>query len=319
MFSACLAFLILGLLIAGSHAPAQSKKGAKTPPAPPGYKCEKIQGFTLFVNKEVYENNDDKRWRRKPLDVLDLELGTIQRRLPDHALKVLRKILIWIEWEDKDDPDIGKAVAKYYGVFGNLAQWSLNKKKHPLKANNIEVISMKSLTREHQPGVKLERCVLLHELAHAVHHQLFGMNNPIIKAAYKQAKERKLYAQAKDVYGRTIRPTYASTNEREYFAEITCAYLDKLHYFPFNAEELEQHDKVGYKVMEKTWGTRKKLDALLATRAEKDAAGKLTSAQKLFAAGKKDEAIEAAENLINDLPDTKAAENAKKLLETWKN
>ena len=56
---------------------------------------------------------------------------------------------------------------------------------------------MRSLTREHQPGVKVDRCVLLHEMVHAVHFQVFGSQNQIIRATYRQAMERHLYDEAR--------------------------------------------------------------------------------------------------------------------------
>lgn len=318
--AALLAFLALFGLAA--PAPAQSKKEAaksKAKPAQPAYKKATIHGFTLMINPEVYKHNDDPRWRRKPIEVLELELGTIVRRLPERYVKALRRIVLWVEWEDTDDPDLKEGVvAKYYGVMGNLALWSLGKNKHPGKANSVEVINMKSLTREHQPGVKLERCVLLHELAHAVHFQLLGANNGVIKATYQQAMKRGLYDEAKDVYGRTRKPPYAARNEKEYFAELSCAYLDKLHYFPFTADELKEHDPQGYKLMEKIWGTRKQLDAAIKAQAEKAAAAAVAAAERLYRGGKKQAAIEAAEKVVKDHAETKAAAGAKKLLAAWR-
>jgi tetratricopeptide (TPR) repeat protein len=311
-------FVLLGL--GASLAPAQSSSAkGKITKGPPGYKKHIIHGFTLFINDEVYKNNDDPQWQRKPLEVLELELGTIVSKLPPKAVNVLRRLHVWIEWEDTSDPDLEQNVlAKYYGVYGDLVQWSLGRNKHPGKANNIEVINMKALTREHQPGVKLERCVLLHEMAHAVHHQLVGMNNPAVINAFRVAQQRGLYAEAKDVYGRTIRPTYAATNHREYFAELTCLYLDKLHYYPFDREEFKKYDPLGYKLMEQVYGSRKTIDAALRAKQEKEAAPRWSRAQTLYQVGKKQEAIDILEKLVEQYPDTKTAESARKLLPRWR-
>jgi hypothetical protein len=320
--------LLLGLIVLGAGltlgtpAKAQSKNtiGKPTASGIRGYKKQMIQGFTLLINNDVYKHNKDERWKRKPIDVLDLELGTIVAKLPEKYVKALQRILIWIEWEDTSDPDLErKVVAKYYGVYGNVALWSMGKNKHPKKANNIEVINMKSLTREHQPGVKLERCVLLHELSHAVQHQTpsIGMNNPQIKAAYRQAMSRGLYDEAKDIYGRIRKPTYASKNEREYFAELSCAYLDKLHYYPFNAEDLKKHDPIGYKLMERIWGSRKKIDTALKAKLEKEASKLLASAQTMYVTGKKKQGLDTLDKVMELYPDTKAGASAEKLREKW--
>lgn len=313
---------MLGVLLAGSSVTAQAKKDKDKPKAAagiPGYKKQTIQGFTLLIHDEVYKQNDDAKWKRKPLDVLDLELGTVVRRLPEKGVKVLQRLTIWIEWHDDADPDLEKGVvAKYYGVSGNLGLWSLGKNKHPLKANNVEVINMESLTREHQPGVSSERCVLLHEMAHAVHHQLLGFNHDGVKAAYKQAMARKLYEEATDVNGRTLKPPYAAKNENEYFAELTCAYIDKLHYFPFTPEDLQKHDPAGYKLMEKVWGTRKQIETALTAKTEKEAARLVEQARGYYTVDKIDAGVAILERVIHDFPDTKAAATAKGWVEKWK-
>ncbi|MFO0880304.1 MAG: hypothetical protein U0840_23415 [Gemmataceae bacterium] len=316
------ALLALTLLPRTHEAQAPGKDKEKAKPKAvgiPGYKKQVIQGFTLLIHESVYENNDDPRWKRKPLDVLDLELGTIVRVLPEKPVKALQRLLVWIEWEDTSDPDLAQGVvAKYYGVVGNLGMWSLAQNKHALKANNVEVINMKSLTREHQPGTKFERCVLLHEMAHAVHHQVLDIRNQVVRRTYRQAMERGLYDEAKDVYGRTLRPPYAAKNEHEYFAEMTCAYLDKLHYFPFNADDLKSHDPAAYRLMEQTWGTRKQIETALKARSEKEASRKLEQARVQYTLDRLEQGMATLTLLINDFPDTKAAGTAKGWLERWK-
>ncbi len=219
----------------------------------PGYRARTIQGFHVFIASSVFAHNDDPEYDPKPLDVLEGELTTVSTVLPKRAVKVLRTVLIWVEWHDDRDPAIGKAVAKYIGAGGNLVLWGLTNNKHPLKGNSIDIIDMMALTKEHQAGVKVERCVLMHELAHAVHSQLFGSNNLHIKLAYRQAMEHHLYDTSRNIDGRPVKP-YAGTNAHEYFAELTCAYFDRLNYFPFTREELRKYDPTGYRMMELVWG-----------------------------------------------------------------
>src|SRR5262245_55982273 len=238
----CAGLLFPNLALFGqTKSDASKQPGAKSDPDKkkilsgpiPGYKHRSIEGFDVLLHSKVLEHSDDAQFKRKPLDVLELELNTITHVMQPWQVKVLRGIVSWVEWDDEDDPDHGFAVAKYYGVWGDRALWSLRNDKHPLKANNVEIISLKSLTREHQPGVKQERCVILHELSHAVHLHLMTRFDADIKAAYRQALERGLYDQALNVYGKKVRP-YARTNDKEYFAELSCAYLNKLDYFPFD-------------------------------------------------------------------------------------
>lgn len=159
--------------------------------------------------------------------------------------------------------------------------------------------------------------MLLHELAHAVHVQLFGAHNAAIRAAYLQARERKLYDESTTVYGRKIVP-YARTNELEYFAELSRAYLHKLNYYPFTRDDLKKHDPLGYKMMELTWGKAKQIDAALRLEGEKTASRMLTSARRLQADGKRSAAQATLEKLIEFYPHTPSTPAAKQLLEKMK-
>jgi hypothetical protein len=298
----------------GKNAP--DKKKILSGPIP-GYKHQQLEGFDVLLHSKVLDHANDSEYKRKPLDVLELELNTITRVMQPWQVKVLRGIVIWVEWDDEDDPDHGIAVAKYYGVWGDRGLWSLRNDKHPGKANNVEIISLKSMTREHQPNVKLERCILLHELSHAVHLHLMRKYDADIKAAYRQAMDRKLYDEAENVNGRKIKP-YARTNDKEYFAELSCAYLNNLHYFPFNRDDLKKHDPTGYKMMETTWGTRKQLDAAVKAESEKAASKRLEKAKRSQTDKKTEEAVIALEKLLEFYPNSKAAGEAKPLLEKLK-
>ena len=231
-------------------AAAPGQPPAKTPAKPkkitedvPGYTRTTIEGFTLLVSRGVAAA-DTAKLQRKPTEVLDLELKMIVRLLTPKAVALLRQLTLWVEWDEKTlltNGRVGTAVAVYYGghQLSMLAQGL-----HPGKAKTVSVMSMKSLAEEHQPGRDSGRCVLLHEMAHAVHDQLIGFDNADIKAAFRQAQERKLYDGA----------VYASTNDAEYFAELTCAYFDQLAYHPRTREELRKHDPTGFKLMETVWG-----------------------------------------------------------------
>src|SRR5262245_34438974 len=316
-----LALLVAGCAIITGPAVAQTakskpvdKKKLLANPVP-GYTLKKIEGFDVLVHEKVLTHNDDADYKRKPLDVLELELGTVVRVLPKKVEQALTGVLIWAEWDDEADPDYGRAVAKYYGVSGGLSFWSLSTNKHPGKANSVEIVSVKSLTEEHQPTVKAERCVILHEFAHAVHYQVIGTRNDGVRAAYTAAMDRKLYDESMDVAGKVVRKPYASTNDHEYFAELTCCFMDKLHYFPFTREDLKAHDPNGYKLMEAVWGKADKLDAQIKAENAKAADARVQKAKNLLAEKKKDEAKRLLERVVDLFPKTPGAGEAKKMLE----
>jgi hypothetical protein len=226
-------------LLAAVAGAAENDKAAKgtrkgkadaqaVPQTIPGYTIQNIQGFNVIINNNVL-SQDTSKFQRKPLEVLDLELGTIVNLMPADATATLRRLLIWVEWNEQTEMSNGRngtAEAVYYG--GHQLQL-LKDGKHPLKAKSVTVLSMLALTREHQPDRESGRCVLLHEMAHAVHNELMGRNSEPVKAAYYQAMQRNLYEKH----------LYAATNEQEFFAETTCAYFDQLHYYPKTRADLE--------------------------------------------------------------------------------
>jgi hypothetical protein len=140
-------------------------------------------------------------------------------------------------------------LAKYYG--GNV--WRLDGSAHPLKSNAVEVVSLKTLAAQKEAAREKSSLILLHELVHAVHHLGLGFDNATVRFAYQQAMDRRLYDKVKDLYGREAR-AYAATSAAEYFAELSCAYLDRCSYYPFTRDELRDHDPTGYQLMESVWG-----------------------------------------------------------------
>jgi hypothetical protein len=225
------------------------KAPAKAIPEIPGYYRQQIEGFNTILHGNVPKHNGDSQWKRKPSEVLELELHRITRMLPQRIVKSLHKLLVWVEWEDTRDPDHNSAVAKYHGMAGKRVLWALDSNKHPLKARNIEIINMKALTAEHQLAHESGRCVLFHEFAHAVHFEVVAADNPYVDIAFATSKSRGLCADR-----------YAGTSAPEYFAELSCAYFDTLNYEPRNRRELQEYDPVGYRMMEQTWGSAKALD-----------------------------------------------------------
>ncbi len=227
------------------------EKPVKLPPSPldkvEGYKRHLIEGFTVMMSTEAGEG-EIKDAELKPMDVLALEFQIMKKVMPSKQIELLQKITIWAEWDDFQSVGNGRdgrALATYYGG----SQLSLlNEKKNPFKSKCVTIHSLKILTEQHQPKVETQSLVVLHEFAHAVHDQLLGFDHDGVKAAYRQAMERKLYDKAQ----------YVSTNEAEFFAELTCAYYDQLQHYPKTREELKKHDPATYKLLESVWGSAKK-------------------------------------------------------------
>lgn len=211
-----------------------------------GYETRKLNGFTMLLSTQAIREGEKQRG--KPFQALVSEFDGLVQVLPASTLKPLQQVLIWIEW-DNIDPSNPRVLAKYYG--GRI--WRLDGSAHPLKSNAIEVLSLKRLAHQKSLSVERPELVLLHELAHAVHHVVLDFENPHVIFAYNQAMDRRLYDRVQTEHG-GVAKAYAATNEAEYFAELTCAYLDRCHYYPFTREDLRDHDPTGYRLMEAVWG-----------------------------------------------------------------
>jgi hypothetical protein len=134
--------------------------------------------------------------------------------------------------------------------------WLRGKKANPDKARCVEIANPKNFLawcRRDQPWM------VLHELAHAYHHQFLedGYQNKEIAAALIRAKEAKLYGQVMHINGRKVKH-YASTNPMEYFAEASEAYFGTNDFYPFVRAELKDYDAAGYELVERMWRVKGK-------------------------------------------------------------
>ena len=282
-----------------------TKKTVEREPVP-GYKYREILGFRLLVNNKVLEEDTNSTDHRKPLAALELEFSMLIEDLPPRAINILRTIPIWVEWDRQEhilDRQSGIAVACYHPGDKGKQRFRYDSLEEAVKSNCVEILSMKSLTAEHQG--EEHRCVLLHEFTHAVHHHLFDYDNPVIKLAYAHAMAQGLYADR-----------YAATNHKEYFAETSCAYFDHLGYPPQTRDDLKTYDPMAYHMMELTWGTPQQIALEQKPEREKNAAARLASARRLLRDKKRqDEAKESLQAVVDQFPKTRAAVEATKLLD----
>lgn len=220
----------------------------------PGYYARKIHGFNVLISRMAYDQSDEMD--RRPIGYLETEFARIAELLPPDQLKVMARRPIWVEW----DHTVPRNVRTYGIYYGSLGESLAERGVDPRKAKCVCLLSLKTAYKLRTEG-KSVRLVILHELAHAVHDQhLGGSDNTVITNAYEQAKARGLYSEVRHI-DQTVGVGYAARNEAEYFAELTCAYLDRLDYTPVNRAELKEHDSVGYELMAGTYGTPAQIEA----------------------------------------------------------
>jgi len=199
-----------------------------------------IEGWTVSVDPKLLEGEHAEAGG-KALKMLANHLQRIVILMPEKQLENMRKVGIWVEYKHElkgkaYHPDVGWLTARGYDA-------RLAKKVHVARAA--------SLVDRHQ--MIKQPAVILHELAHAYHHQILGFDESRIKAAYDKAMKAGLYDNVLLYTGKKVR-AYAATNHKEYFAEGTEAYFYHNDFYPFVRAELKQHDPVLHDLLEDIWG-----------------------------------------------------------------
>lgn len=192
----------------------------------------------VYVNHRLLE--EERELGCDALKLVRIKLYDINRVVPKLSLEKLHEVAIWMEIESE------KVTCACYHPS---EQWLSENGFNPAKAKAVEIGNSANFLRWslHQPFM------MLHELAHAYHHQVLGYDNPDIKAAYERAVESGIYESVLRYNGGQAR-AYALNNDQEYFAEQTEAYFGTNDFYPFVRAELMRHDSLMYKTLKKLWG-----------------------------------------------------------------
>jgi hypothetical protein len=165
--------------------------------------------------------------------------------LPAEAREALQKVPVWIE---TDDPH-GRHPCMCYHPS---REWLTENGYNPEKAGSVEIANAATFLK----WIKDQPFMVLHEFAHAYHHQVLGYDNPEVRQAYQQARAGGQYGSVLRFSGQMER-AYALNNDQEYFAELTECYFGTNDFYPFVRAELQQHDPEGLAMVRKLWGDEK--------------------------------------------------------------
>lgn len=199
-----------------------------------------IVGFQVFIRKDAYRYRQTK----EAINLLTHDLIEIKHLVTPHQFFFFQKVKIWVEWE-----------ANYSNAIHYIPSvaWLKRKGYFREKSKSIEIVNIKNYLK----FSCLQPYMVLHELAHAYHHQVLGYDQCDIMEAYYTAMQKQLYDSV-----RYIKPlkkqnkvrAYASLDAKEYFAELTESYYGLNDYFPFDKDDLQLFDPVGFELMKKIWG-----------------------------------------------------------------
>ena len=200
------------------------------------YRTESLRGWTVHLEQELHSR---KELRQEVLGLLAAKLRELDSRLPRDVVERLREVEIYFHLDRKGNPG-----AAYHPSTEWLREHDLN----PDWAGNIEFGNAANfLTWIHdQPSM------VLHEMAHAWHHQVLGYDHGEILGAFQAASDSGEYQEVLYVRGGR-HPSYALNNEQEYFAESSEAWWGTNDNYPFVRGELLEHDPRMAEVLERVW------------------------------------------------------------------
>jgi len=235
-----------GAATAGKASPAPNKQAAPDqtrPDTPPRItRTERlIEGWRIRFDDRLLAP-EHAEVLRKASRLLSDRLYEIAEFLPAQRTADLRTVVILV------DLDHGRLTAMQYHPS---AGWLKENGYDPAMVGCVHVPAVKRMVDLHHQRVQ-PWCVL-HELAHAYHDQFLDFENAEIKATYEASKAAGGYTKALHIQGHETEH-YAMTNAKEYFAELSEAYVGTNDFYPFVRGELKKHDPRAYALLEKIWG-----------------------------------------------------------------
>lgn len=203
-----------------------------------GYSTRTIEGWPVRVSDRLMRVQSAKTL--KAIELLAGQLKTVIDVVPAKALKGIRSVPIWLSPEY----DGVRPTAEYHPSGG----WLQRVGRHPELAECVELTNINIFERECQRMPMM----ILHELAHAYHHQVLGFDDARIKAGYERAVASGSYEAVERNNGNTER-AYGMNNHKEYFAESSEAFFGTNDFFPFNRVQLKQHDPRMFELVQQAW------------------------------------------------------------------
>lgn len=210
------------------------------------YRMVEVCGWRVKIREELELDSESTERMQDALLQLREQLEEIERVVPKEAVQELKQVVLWFSPEYEGVPPR----AEYHPG----EEWLKQNGRDPQMVRGVEFTNVKDFKQER---LRMPNFVL-HELAHAFHHQVLedGFENQKVKEMYLKAKQAGTYDQVEQRFGdgrSKIVQAYGMTNAAEYFAEGTEAYFSTNDFFPFDRSQLRKHDPVLEKSLGRIW------------------------------------------------------------------
>ncbi|HVJ83368.1 MAG TPA: metallopeptidase [Planctomycetia bacterium] len=213
----------------------------KPDPNPAAHETRDVEGWTVRIDRRLLAG-EEAALGAKAVAILRGQLLLVGMMLPADRLAKLRGVPIQLDLSCGDLKS-----AQYHPSLGWLRERGYAAKL----AKTVHVPDAREFVRprlqRHQPWM------VMHELAHAYHDQVLGFGHAGVKAEWKKFAANGKHKETLHVDGKK-REHYALTNEKEFFAEMTEAYVGRNDFHPFNAAELARDEPEIFRLMKEIWG-----------------------------------------------------------------
>lgn len=227
-----IAFVTLTFILVATSASAMAAGPIAT-----GFVPLSVEGWTLQVGPDL-NRPKHKKLRGHMVDTLRGHLRRITGVLKPATVQRLQKVTLWATLSSKRFPGL---------VYHPSAKWLAKNGFQPAMAKGIQIANAAAFVRR-----KDTPWSIMHELSHAYHHQVLGYADRRLKRVYAAAKASGKYLKVKRVKSKPQKH-YGMNNEREFFAEMTEAYLGTNDFQPFDRAGLKRFDRATYAVIDKIW------------------------------------------------------------------
>jgi hypothetical protein len=234
---------IAGFAVAEGNAVMRGRNGPPSASAvlPTDHESRQIEGWTVRIDRRLLAPPNRERGELA-LRLLSARLVVIAQVVAGPAREKLRQVPIQL------DLDHGGLRSMQYHPS---AQWLKDNGYSEKLAQCVHIPNADQFVAPFE--TYRQPWAVMHELAHAYHHQVLTYEDARIKAAYERFKAGGRYEKTLFVTGRTERQ-YALTNEKEFFAEMTEAYFGVNDFFPFVTGELKREEPELYSLLRDIWG-----------------------------------------------------------------
>ena len=221
-------------------APARAEEKPE-PPKPASRTVRIIEGWTVRVDDRLLQGSHEATGARA-LKLLDAQLAEIKSVVAEDRLAKLQAVAIVL------DLTHGKLRPMQYHPDAGWLE------SHGYARDLVKCVHIPDAAGFVSPRHNNEQpWVVLHELAHGYHDQVFGFDDVRIRKAWERYKESSHGNSVLSISGKR-KQHYALKDPMEFFAEMSEAYFGMNDFFPFNRAELKVEEPEIFELLQTIWG-----------------------------------------------------------------